>query len=124
MQRIERRFMKGVVEYGLIADGDKILVGLSGGKDSLALVELLGRRMRIFKPKFSVVAVHVVMRNIPYQSDVAYLQSFAEACGVPFVLYETEFDARQIPVSRLVFSVRGIGGRHSLRWLKSRDVTK
>ena len=93
MQRIERRFMKGVVEYGLIADGDKILVGLSGGKDSLALVELLGRRMRIFKPKFSVVAVHVVMRNIPYQSDVAYLQSFAEACGVPFVLYETEFDA-------------------------------
>lgn len=93
LQRIERRFMKGTIEYGLIADGDKILVGLSGGKDSLALVELLSRRMRIFKPKFSVVAVHVVMRNIPYQSDVEYLKEFAEACGVPFILYETEFDA-------------------------------
>ncbi|MCD8182415.1 MAG: tRNA 2-thiocytidine(32) synthetase TtcA [Bacteroides sp.] len=92
-RRIERRFMKGIVEYGLIEDGDKILIGLSGGKDSLALVELLARRARIFKPKFSVVAVHVVMRNIPYQSDVSYLKEYVEALGVPFVLYETEFDA-------------------------------
>lgn len=93
LRRLERRFLKGVVEYGLIADGDRILIGLSGGKDSLALVELLARRMKIFKPKFSVVAAHVVMRNIPYQSDVDYLQSYVESWGIPFVLYETEFDA-------------------------------
>lgn len=93
LRRLERRFLKGVVEYGLIADGDRILIGLSGGKDSLALVELLARRMKIFKPKFSVVAVHVVMRNIPYQSDVDYLRNYVESWGVPFVLYETEFDA-------------------------------
>lgn len=36
MRRIEKRFNKGVMQYGLIEDGDKILVGLSGGKDSLA----------------------------------------------------------------------------------------
>lgn len=93
IRRIEKRFSKGVVEYGLIEDGDKILIGLSGGKDSLALVELLAKRARVFKPKFSVVAVHVVMRNIPYQSDVNYLKEYVESFGVPFVLYETEFDA-------------------------------
>lgn len=93
IRRIDKRFSKGLVEYGLIEDGDKILVGLSGGKDSLALVELLSRRARIFKPRFSVVAVHVVMRNIPYQSDLAYLRGYVESCGVPLVLYETEFDA-------------------------------
>ena len=93
MRRIGQRFAKGVVEYGLIEEGDKILVGLSGGKDSLALVELLARRARILKPKFSVVAAHVVMRNIPYQSDADYLKSYAESWGVPFVLCETEFDA-------------------------------
>ena len=38
--------------------------GLSMGKDSLALVELLARRARIYKPRFSVVAVHVVMKNM------------------------------------------------------------
>ena len=79
LRRIEKRFSKGMVEYGLIEDGDRILIGLSGGKDSLALVELLARRARVFKPKFSVVAVHVVMKNIPYQSDAEYLRNFAES---------------------------------------------
>lgn len=93
LRRIGQRFAKGVVEYGLIEEGDKILVALSGGKDSLALLELLADRARIYKPRFSVVAAHVVMRNIPYQSDVEYLRRFAEERGVPFVLYETSFDS-------------------------------
>ena len=53
IRRIEKRFNKGMVQYGLIEEGDKVLVGLSGGKDSLALVELLGKRSHIFKPRFS-----------------------------------------------------------------------
>ena len=92
LRRIDKRFNKGVVQYGLIEEGDKILIGLSGGKDSLALIELLGRRSRIFKPRFSLVAVHVVMKNIPYKSDLEYLRTHAEAYGIPFVVYETEFD--------------------------------
>ena len=91
--RIEKRLCKGIAEYGLIEDGDKILVGLSGGKDSLALVELLSKRARIFKPRFSIVAAHIVMKNIPYQSDLIYLRNHAESYGVPLVIYETEFDA-------------------------------
>ena len=92
LRRIERKFSKGVVEYGLIEESDKILIGLSGGKDSLALIELLGRRARIYKPRFSVVAVHIVMSNIPYKSDLEYLRAHAEAYNIPFVVYETSFD--------------------------------
>lgn len=92
IRRIEKRFNKGVVGYGLIEEGDKILVGLSGGKDSLALVELLGKRSRIFKPRFSVVAVHVVMTNIPYQADLEYLKEHAAMYGIPLIVYETSFD--------------------------------
>ena len=92
MRRIQKCFNKGVVQYGLIEDGDKILVGLSGGKDSLALLELLALRSRIYKPKFSVVAAHVVMKNISYESDMDYLRSYAESLGVPFICYETSFD--------------------------------
>ena len=92
MRRIEQRFMKGIVQYGLIEEGDKIMVGLSGGKDSLDLLELLSRRSRIYKPRFSVVAVHVVMTNIAYESDMDYLRTYAEGLGVPVVRYETSFD--------------------------------
>lgn len=92
MRRISTRFNKGVVKYRLIDDGDKILIGLSGGKDSLALLELLAKRSRILKPKFSVVAVHVSMTNIPYQADLNYLKEYSESLGVSFVHYETSFD--------------------------------
>ena len=92
MRRIGQRFNKGVVKYHLLEDDDKILVGLSGGKDSLALLELLAKRSRILKPKFSVVAVHVSMSNIPYQADLDYLRSYAEDLGVKFIHYETSFD--------------------------------
>ena len=81
MRRLEQRFNKGVVKYRLIEDGDKILIGLSGGKDSLALLELLARRSRILKPKFTVIAVHVGMTNIPYQSDLEYLKGYSEDLG-------------------------------------------
>ncbi len=88
-QKLERklysRLNKAMREYSLIADGDKILIGLSGGKDSLALVKLLGQRARVSHPKFSVVALHVRMREISYESDTSYLQRFCEENGVEFV---------------------------------------
>jgi len=92
VRRIEAKLNKGIARYGLIDDGDNILIGLSGGKDSMALLELLARRARIFKPRFSVEAVHVVMSNIGYRSDVAYLRDFCEGLGVPFHVVETSFD--------------------------------
>ena len=47
-RKVEEKVKKAIFEYGLIVDGDRILIGLSGGKDSLALVDLLGRRSKIF----------------------------------------------------------------------------
>lgn len=93
IRRIEQRFNKGVVRYRLIEDGDKILVGLSGGKDSLALLDLLARRARILKPRFTVYASHVRLTNIAYESDERYLRRFAEERGIPLVSRETSFDA-------------------------------
>ncbi len=90
--KLTRLFHKACSEYGLIADGDSILVGLSGGKDSLALVEFLGERSRIYVPRFKVYAVHVSVENIGYQSDIEYLQSFCEEHNVTFVHRTTRFD--------------------------------
>lgn len=88
-QKLERKLYshlnKAMRDYSLISDGDRILIGLSGGKDSLALVKLLGQRARVSHPKFSVVALHVRMREISYESDTSYLQQFCEESGVEFV---------------------------------------
>ena len=91
-RKVEEKVRKAIRDYELIGDGDRILVGLSGGKDSLALVDFLGRRSKIFSPRFEVVVAHVVMRNIPYHSDLDYLRGCAEEHGLPFIVRETEFD--------------------------------
>ena len=45
--RLTKRFHKACADFSLIEEGDHILIGLSGGKDSLALVEFLGKRAQI-----------------------------------------------------------------------------
>lgn len=84
--RLTKRFHKACADYGLIADGDHILIGLSGGKDSLALVELLGRRAKIYKPRFQVTALHVRVKERAYISDMSYLQRFCDEAGVPLIV--------------------------------------
>lgn len=78
--------------YHLIEDDDKILVGLSGGKDSLLLTELLAKRARIQHPRFKVEAIHVRMENIQYQTDTSYLEQFCSALDVPLHVVTTSYE--------------------------------
>ena len=93
--KIKKLMGKAIKDYHLIEDGDKVLVGLSGGKDSMALLELLAEQSKIFKPQFTVEAVYVRMRNIPYQSDEDYLSAFAASKDVILHIVETSFDIQE-----------------------------
>ena len=88
--RLTKRFHKACADYGLIADGDHILIGLSGGKDSLALVEFLGKRAQVFVPRFQVTAVHIRVKERDYHSDLSYLEDFCARVRVPFIIRDTE----------------------------------
>lgn len=92
-KKIERRFNKALKEYTMLADGDHILVALSGGKDSLALLELLAAQSRKHKPNIKITAAHIRLRNIEYLSDSQILEKFCNDNGVTFHLVEGEFDA-------------------------------
>ena len=85
-ERLTKRFHKACADYGLIADDDHILIGLSGGKDSLLLTELLGRRAQIYVPRFQVTALHVRVRERDYHTDLSYLQSFCDEAKVPLLV--------------------------------------
>ena len=90
--RLNERFVKAMATYHLIEDDDHILVGLSGGKDSLLLLELLARRSRIDHPRFKVEALHVRMDNIHYETDTSYLQQFCDDLGVTLHVRTTRFE--------------------------------
>ena len=90
--RLNERFVKAMATYHLIEDDDHILVGLSGGKDSLLLLELLAKRSRIDHPRFKVEALHVRMENIHYETNTSYLQAFCENLGVKLHVLTTSFE--------------------------------
>lgn len=93
IQRLNRKLNQGMKDYKLIADGDHILLGISGGKDSLALAELMAERVKKFMPKFKISAAHVVMTNINYESDHTYMKEFFNRIGVPLYIREQSFEA-------------------------------
>lgn len=91
-KRLNDRFLRAMATFHLIEDNDRILVGLSGGKDSLLLTEILARRAQIHHPCFSVEAVHVRMENIHYETDTSYLQRFCDSLGIPLHIVTTRFE--------------------------------
>lgn len=91
-QRIRERFVKAFVTYHLLEDDDRVLVGLSGGKDSLCLLEMLAKRARISHPRFQVEALHVRMENIAYRTSTEYLERFCNDLNVTLHIRTTSFE--------------------------------
>jgi tRNA 2-thiocytidine biosynthesis protein TtcA len=73
--RIAKKATKAIVDYSLIEDGDRVMVGLSGGKDSWALLQILDVLRQRAPVKFSLVAVNVDSGYEGYQH-----QQIADAC--------------------------------------------
>jgi len=92
-KRIRERFVKAFATYHLLEDDDHVLVALSGGKDSLCLLEMLAKRSRIEHPRFSIEAAHVRMENITYETSTAYLEQFCKSLDVPLHIVTTRFDS-------------------------------
>ena len=101
-KRLNERFVRAFATYKLLEDDDHVLVGLSGGKDSLLLTELLAKRARIDHPRFKVEAIHVRMENVHYETSTDYLQQFCDALGVPLHIVTTSFDSSQNGQSSMV----------------------
>ncbi len=96
-KRLNERFIRAFATYRLLEDNDHVLIGLSGGKDSLLLTELLAKRARINHPQFKVEAVHVRMENITYETSTDYLQQFCSSLNVPLHLVTTSFSSDPSP---------------------------
>ena len=80
-RRLSREVGRAVGAYGLIAEGDRILVAMSGGKDSYGLCVLLTALQRRAPVKFDLVAVHLDQGHPGY--DGRPLAAWLEAQPIP-----------------------------------------
>lgn len=92
-----RKVGKAIHDYRLIEDGDRVLVGVSGGKDSLALLDVLASRAKASKQHYAVVAAHIDVEEVDYEVDVDYLQAFCDRLGVPFLHHSIRVDMERNP---------------------------
>jgi tRNA 2-thiocytidine biosynthesis protein TtcA len=58
---ISKKVGRAICDFNMLADGDRVAVGVSGGKDSLSLLKILEERRRIVPIKYKVVALHLDM---------------------------------------------------------------
>lgn len=90
LQFIEKKSGKLIHEQGLLQADDHVLIGLSGGKDSLVLADVLSKRLKILPFKIKLTAAHVFITNIGYQVDHDYLDRFCRERGIDFMLKSFE----------------------------------
>jgi tRNA(Ile)-lysidine synthase TilS/MesJ len=95
---IFKRFKRAVTGHNMLADDTPVMVGLSGGKDSLTLLYALKQYQRISKYKYSLAAGHVALGFLG--EDVSRMRGFCRELEIPFFCRQTEigpvvFEARK-----------------------------
>jgi len=86
--RLAKKTTKAIVEYGMIEDGDRVMVGLSGGKDSWALLQILDVLRQRAPIQFSLVAVNVDSGYKEYKHEL--IASTCRARGWEYRIEHTE----------------------------------
>ena len=97
MKRLLSFVRRAVVDYNMIDDGDRIAVGVSGGKDSLVLLEVLAAMRRFYPKKYEVVAITVDMGFDG--SDFSSVEAFCRNIDVEYHVVKTE-------IAKIIFDVR------------------
>ena len=87
MQKLMGLVRRCVDDYDMIQAGDKIAVGVSGGKDSLVLLTLLAALKRYFNKPFDLEAITI---DMGLNMDYSPIQALCDKWDVPYTIIKTE----------------------------------
>ncbi|WP_040198403.1 tRNA 2-thiocytidine biosynthesis TtcA family protein [Candidatus Soleaferrea massiliensis] len=99
MQALLGYMRKAILDYELIEDGDHIAVGVSGGKDSVALLVGLSRLRRFIGIGYRLTAVTLDMQMDGSPTDFSSIERLCEELDVPYLIKRSE-------IGDIIFGVR------------------
>ncbi len=99
IKRLEGLARKAIQKFNMVEAGDKIAVGVSGGKDSIALTVALARLRRYCKIPFEICAVTIDPRFGGVDTDYSILTEYLQSLGVEHHIYRSD-------IGSIVFDIR------------------
>ena len=105
-KRLRRQVGEAIADFNMIEDGDKVMVCLSGGKDSHALLDVLLSLKEKSPAKFELIAVNLDQKQPGFPKDV--LPAYLRSRGVPFHVEEQDTYStvkRVIPIGKTMCSL-------------------
>ncbi len=99
MRKILSRTRAAVDDYKMIQDGDKIAVGVSGGKDSVMLLKALCDLKRFYPAEFQIVAITLDMRFDNQDGDFSPIKKMCDEYGIEYVIQKTD-------LYEIIFNIR------------------